>query len=219
MNYKNETFLLEQNIENDFRDFLSKMILTPFKETFSRSIRFSPHSKEEIEKYLSEKDTQKLSKLGTLKLEEYNNKISDILNDQVGSGFFVKKVDYKKYAYFGIPKLHSGASNLLFQRGGVLYFNENNEKNSYYLAVGDSLFEDANYLQNYDDFHTYNSYVYLLHNLLNDSEREILKEKYKNNTKIMRKQLLSGNTIAYSSIPSISRNIIVPSREPQLFEL
>jgi len=60
MNYKNETFLLEQNIENDFKDFLSKMILIPFKEQFHRVFRFSPFSKETTEDLLKTKDVEKI---------------------------------------------------------------------------------------------------------------------------------------------------------------
>lgn len=191
-----ETFLLDQNIENDFRDFLSKMIFTPFINIYGKNFRFSTFTKDLTEEYLKDKRIDQFQKLGNM----------------MGAGILVKRTEKQQYKLFDFNDMRVNNTNCLHQRGGAWYINNNNEKASYYLAVADNLFYDNSYIDNCE---TYNTYVNLLHNILSDSERKELHKNYLNSTKLIRKQLENGIYDVYSTISNINTKIIHPIREPE----
>lgn len=234
MNYKNETFLLEQNIENDFKDFLSKMILIPFKEQFHRVFRFSPFSKETTEDLLKTKDVEKIQKINN-NTNITGNMIKDVVENN-SNNYFIKRIDRQKYEYYPSLKIfesveQDSGTKIINQRSGAWYVTNYTPKLPYYFAVAENIFEtnemiggnnNDNDNVNVNNYNTYNSYVYLLHHMLDETERKTLKKIYNNNTKIMKKQLMSvqtGGLAVISTIPQIQKKIIYPELEPEVLSM
>lgn len=229
MNYKNETFLLEQNIENDFKDFLSKMILIPFKEQFHRTFRFSPFSKETTEGLLKTRDVENIHKIND-NTNITGNEMKNVIENNSKERYFIKRIDRQKYNFYPALKIfesfeQDSSTKIINQRSGAWYVTNYTPKLPYYFAVAENIFETNEMIggnDNVNNYNTYNSYVYLLHHMLDETERKSLKKIYNNNTKIMKKQLMSaqvGGMVVISTIPQIQKRIVYPELEPEVLSM
>lgn len=210
-----ENFLLEENLNENFKGFLVKTILEPFINNFSSIIRYSPFSLEKTQELIKNKDNKSIQKLENMKS---NNTINDIFIDNVNKNYFVKRLAKGEYMYFPVPKLDTTTTNDITQRGGQIVINKYDPKMPYYLGVAENLFKTNNYLTD-NNYNTYNSYKYLLHYVLDENQRNKLYQDFTRNTILLREQIKDNNTsFITSTISEIQNNINNPEFLPEPLE-
>lgn len=210
-----EIFLLEENLNENFKGFLVKAILEPFINNFSPIIRYSPFSLEKTEELMNNKETKEIISLKNFKS---NTNIKDIFMNNVKKNYFVKRIAKENFMYFPIPKIDKPENTNIIQRGGQLLINKYDPKLPYYIAVAENMFKTNNYLTD-NQYDTYNSYKYLLHYVLDENQRNKLYHDFTRNTILLREQIKDNNTsIIKSSISDIQNNIKNPEFLPELLE-
>lgn len=210
-----ENFLLEENLNENFKGFLVKTILEPFINTFSPIIRFSPFSLKKTEELINNKDNTSIQKLSDMKS---NTSINEIFVNNVKKNYFIKRINKGEYMYFPVPKLETISTNGIIQRGGQIIINNYDPKMPYYLGVAESLFKNNNYLTD-NNYNTYNSYKYLLHYVLDEDQRNKLYQNFQKKTILLREQIKDNNkSIITSTVDDIQNNIENPKFLPEPLE-
>ena len=181
-----DTCLSDQCIEPNLINTFYKMIYEPFYELSNENYRVFSGSREDLENILENKIQNKLLKLNS----------SDNSDKNSGNKYLIKKnVNTKDYKIFEFPIFEKGESSLHLMGGDTWFLNDiqKDYNMDYNLAAVSYLLNNNKKMTPEEDYKFFNSYNNLVHNIMNETERQHVKNLFINRSSLIHSQLKGGS--------------------------